>query len=118
MPLVLRRGNVRTDEIKWNEQGLAPAIVQSSATKRVLMLAWMNLESLDQTIRTGQTVFFSRSRQELWHKGASSGNIQVVDRIEIDCDSDAILLHVTEAGPACHNGTESCFDSSTFGGVQ
>ncbi len=109
---------MRAGEIKWNDQGLAPAIVQSSASKRVLMLAWMNLESLELTLQTGQTVFFSRSRQELWHKGASSGNVQIVDRIEIDCDSDAILLHVTEAGPACHNGTESCFDTSTLGGAE
>jgi phosphoribosyl-AMP cyclohydrolase len=108
---------MRAGEIKWNDQGLAPAIVQSSASKRVLMLAWMNLESLELTLQTGQTVFFSRSRQELWHKGASSGNVQIVDRIEIDCDSDAILLHVTEAGTACHNGTESCFDTATLGGA-
>lgn len=101
-------------DVKWNESGLVTAIVQSAETKRVLMLAWMNKESLAQTIETGETVFWSRSRSELWHKGATSGNTQRVSRIEMDCDSDALLIHVVENGPACHNGTESCFDSSVI----
>ena len=100
--------------LKFDAAGLIPAIVQSSDTKRVLMLAWMNAESLDLTLERGETVFWSRSRQELWHKGASSGNTQVVQRIELDCDSDALLIFVNEAGPACHTGADSCFDSSVI----
>ncbi len=100
--------------IAFNEQGLIPAIVQSAASGRVLMMAWMNAESLLQTIQTGETVFFSRSRQELWHKGESSGNTQSVQSIEVDCDADALLIRVIEAGAACHNGTESCFDTATL----
>ena len=99
-------------DIKYNSDGLVPAIVQSSESKRVLMLAWMNAESLASTIERGETVFFSRSRNELWHKGATSGNTQRVVSIELDCDSDALLIHVVESGPACHNGTESCFDTA------
>ena len=100
--------------ITFNEQGLVPAIVQSAASGRVLMMAWMSSESLLQTIESGETVFFSRSRQALWHKGSTSGNTQTVQSIELDCDADVLLIHVTEAGPACHNGTESCFDSATL----
>lgn len=102
------------ENLRWNEQGLLPAIVQSSNDLRVLMVAWVNEESLRLTIETGETVFFSRSRQELWHKGASSGNTQKVDSIEVDCDSDAILVKVTENGVACHNGTRSCFDTDSI----
>jgi phosphoribosyl-AMP cyclohydrolase len=98
--------------IKFNSAGLVPAIVQSVDTGRVLMLAWMNADSLAETERLGETVFFSRSRNELWHKGATSGNTQQVVKIELDCDSDALLITVREAGPACHNGTESCFDTA------
>jgi phosphoribosyl-ATP pyrophosphohydrolase/phosphoribosyl-AMP cyclohydrolase len=101
------------EKVSYNAEGLVPVIVQSSATRRVLMMAWMNQESLERSLEIGETVFFSRSRGELWHKGATSGNKQHIDRIEIDCDGDTILAHVTEQGPACHNGTESCFD--TFG---
>ncbi|MEY4263359.1 MAG: hypothetical protein RLY88_1067 [Actinomycetota bacterium] len=100
--------------LSYNADGLIPAIVQSINSKRVLMMAWMNQESLLKTIEIGETVFFSRSRNELWHKGATSGNIQKVVSIEADCDSDALLILVTEAGPACHNGTESCFDTATI----
>ena len=99
------------EQISWNEHGLVPAIVQSITDGRVLMLAWMNAESLQKSIETNQTVFFSRSRQELWHKGATSGNVQHIASIEYDCDSDALLIQVTEHGPACHNGTRSCFDT-------
>ena len=97
--------------LKFDSAGLIAAVVQSFESKRVLMLAWMNAESIALTIDRGETVFWSRSRRELWHKGATSGNTQVVHRIEADCDSDALLIQVTEAGPACHNGTESCFDT-------
>ena len=97
--------------VKFNEEGLVPAIVQSVVTGRVLMTAWMNSESLEKSIELGETVFYSRSRQELWHKGATSGNTQRIESIELDCDSDSLLVRVRESGPACHNGTESCYDT-------
>lgn len=97
--------------LSFNGDGLIGAIVQSAASKRVLMFAWMNEESLALTLERGETVFWSRSRQELWHKGATSGNTQRVVSIEADCDGDALLILVNEDGPACHNGTESCFDT-------
>lgn len=97
-------------KLVFNDAGLIPAVVQSVDTNRVLMLAWMNTESLSQTLEIGETVFFSRSRQELWHKGATSGNVQKVVEIQSDCDSDALLILVHEAGPACHTNADSCFD--------
>lgn len=100
------------DDLTYDSSGLVPAVVQSRESKRVLMVAWMSRESLAETIRTGETVFYSRSRQQLWHKGSTSGNVQKVIKIEVDCDSDTLLVLVDEAGPACHNGTESCFDSA------
>ena len=96
-------------EIKWNEQGLIPAIVQDEQSGAVLMLAYMNDEALRLTQETGETHFWSRSRQELWHKGATSGNVQRVREVRIDCDADTILLKVDPAGPACHTGEYSCF---------
>jgi phosphoribosyl-AMP cyclohydrolase len=101
------------NDLSFNDQGLIPAIVQSE-TGRVLMLAWMNAESIRQTLEIEQTVFFSRSRNEIWHKGATSGNTQQVLKIELDCDGDALLIQVREAGVACHTGTESCFDVETL----
>ena len=100
--------------LKFDSAGLIPAIVQSRESKRVLMMAWMNAESLALTLDRGETVFWSRTRQDLWHKGATSGNTQLVHSIEVDCDSDTLLILVSEAGPACHNGTESCFDTQTI----
>lgn len=100
--------------VSFNADGLVPAIVQSAETNRVLMLAWMNAQSLALTVEHRETIFWSRSRQELWHKGATSGNTQKVVSIELDCDGDALLIKVIEAGPACHNGTESCFDTTTL----
>ena len=97
------------DEIKFDSNGLIPAIVQDSKTKDVLMMAWMNAESLRLTIEKGETVFWSRSRQEIWHKGATSGNVQKVVEIRVDCDSDTLLVLVEPAGPACHTGERSCF---------
>ena len=102
---------VDIENLKFNESGLIPAIVQSAESKRVLMLAWMNKESLKLSIETKETVFYSRSRQEIWHKGATSGNTQSVQAIEVDCDLDSLLITVIEKGPACHTGLESCFDS-------
>ena len=100
--------------VNYDRDGLVPAIVQSKTTGRVLMMAWMNAESLALTIEHGETVFWSRSRQQLWHKGETSGNTQKVAKIEVDCDGDALLITVNENGPACHNGTESCFDTLTL----
>jgi phosphoribosyl-ATP pyrophosphohydrolase/phosphoribosyl-AMP cyclohydrolase len=103
-----------SSKLKFDENGLIPAIIQSSKTKRVLMMAWMNAESISKSIELGETVFWSRSRKEFWHKGATSGNTQKIDRFEFDCDADALLIQVTENGPACHTGSESCFDSGNF----
>jgi phosphoribosyl-ATP pyrophosphohydrolase/phosphoribosyl-AMP cyclohydrolase len=97
------------EEIAWGERGLVPAIVQDADTGQVLMLAYMNRQSLELTLKTGQTHFWSRSRQELWHKGATSGNIQHVRQIRYDCDGDTLLVLVEPAGPACHTGEVSCF---------
>jgi phosphoribosyl-ATP pyrophosphohydrolase/phosphoribosyl-AMP cyclohydrolase len=104
------------DKINWDERGLIPAIVQDAITKQVLMLAYMNAESLQKTLETGKTVFWSRSRGVLWHKGATSGNTQKVVSIAIDCDEDTLLILVDPNGPACHTGAVSCFyrDLSEF----
>jgi phosphoribosyl-AMP cyclohydrolase len=96
-------------EVEFDEKGLIPAIVQDAVTGQVLMLAYMNRESLALTLARGETVFWSRSRSELWHKGATSGNIQKVVSISLDCDGDALLVKVNPAGPACHTGAVSCF---------
>lgn len=96
-------------EVKFSELGLVPAIVQDAETKEVLTLAYMNKESLAKTLETGETWFWSRSRQELWHKGATSGNTQKVVEMKLDCDRDAIVVLVHPKGPACHTGTISCF---------
>ncbi|MAS34344.1 MAG: phosphoribosyl-AMP cyclohydrolase [Anaerolineaceae bacterium] len=95
--------------IKWDDQGLIPAIVQDASTRQVLMMAYMNAESLRQTLELGETVFWSRSRSEIWHKGATSGNTQKVRDIYVDCDADTLLITVDPAGPACHTGEVSCF---------
>ena len=96
--------------VKYDEHGLVPAIVQDARTREVLTLAYMNEASLARTIETGQTWFWSRSRQELWHKGATSGNTQNVLDITSDCDGDALVVLVEPNGPACHTGARSCFD--------
>lgn len=95
--------------VKWDERGLVPVVVQDASTKRVLTLAYMNEAALAATIEKGETVFWSRSRGELWHKGATSGNTQRVVRISVDCDGDALLVEVEPAGPACHTGETTCF---------
>ena len=99
------------DRVKFDERGLVPAIVQDARTREVLTLAYMNRQSLARTIETGQTWFWARSRNELWHKGETSGNTQDVVGLAHDCDHDAIVVLVEPAGPACHTGTRSCFDS-------
>ena len=96
-------------ELKFDSNGLIPAIVQDAQTGQVLMLAYMNQLSLARTLETGQTHFWSRSRKELWHKGATSGNVQRVVEVRVDCDADALLIRVRAAGPACHTGNQTCF---------
>ena len=95
--------------IKFDEKGLVPAIVQDYRTKKVLMVAYMNQESLKRTIDTGKATFYSRSRHELWNKGATSGHYQDVVSITADCDNDTLLVKVRQTGPACHTGAHSCF---------
>jgi phosphoribosyl-AMP cyclohydrolase / phosphoribosyl-ATP pyrophosphohydrolase len=100
---------VDDSEISFDERGLVPCIVQDWRSGEVLTLAYMNAEALRRTRETGETHFFSRSRQELWHKGATSGNTQAVRSIRYDCDADALLALVEPAGPACHTGERTCF---------
>jgi len=99
----------KTIEIKFDHRGLIPAILQDADTGEVLMVAWMNERALRLTLETGQAHFWSRSREELWHKGSTSGNFMNVHEIWVDCDADALLLKVNPAGPACHTGEWSCF---------
>ncbi|MCP1460944.1 MULTISPECIES: bifunctional phosphoribosyl-AMP cyclohydrolase/phosphoribosyl-ATP diphosphatase HisIE [Bacillus amyloliquefaciens group] len=99
----------RADELRFDEAGLIPAIVQDAASKEVLTLAYMNRESYEKTIETKETWFYSRSRGELWHKGATSGNTQKVKAIRYDCDQDALVVLAEPSGPACHKGSYSCF---------
>jgi phosphoribosyl-AMP cyclohydrolase / phosphoribosyl-ATP pyrophosphohydrolase len=103
-------------KVKFDEKGLVPAIIQDAGTKEVLTLAYMNQESLTKTLETGETWFYSRSRQELWHKGETSGNTQTVVSVNYDCDQDALLVLVFPKGPACHTGAVSCFSERVFEG--
>ncbi len=96
-------------DLKFDERGLAPAIVQDATTREVLMLAWVDAEAVRRTLESGTTWFWSRSRSEYWNKGASSGNTQRVVDVRYDCDADALLMLVEPAGPACHTGETSCF---------
>lgn len=105
---------IQIDELKFDQQGLIAAIVQDADTKEVLTLAYMNKESLQKSMETKETWFFSRSRQELWHKGATSGNTQQIREIRYDCDKDALVVFVTPNGPACHTGARSCFSHTLF----
>jgi len=101
-------------QLKYDDKGLIPVIVQDAYTKEVLTLAYMNEETLGLTIAEKRTVFYSRSRQCIWRKGETSGNVQQVLSIKADCDGDALVIEVKKNGPACHTGTESCFNSSLF----
>jgi phosphoribosyl-AMP cyclohydrolase / phosphoribosyl-ATP pyrophosphohydrolase len=101
---------MNVESLRFDEKGLIPAIVQDASTREVLTLAYMNRESLERTIETRETWFWSRSRNELWHKGATSGNTQQVVDLVADCDGDALVVLVKPAGPACHTGARSCFD--------
>ncbi len=99
-----------TQQIQWNDQGLVPAIAQDWASGEVLMLAWMNREALECTLREGRAVYWSRSRSRLWRKGEESGNVQRLKELRIDCDADTVLLKVEQVGGiACHTGRRSCF---------
>jgi phosphoribosyl-AMP cyclohydrolase len=104
------------DNLKFTSDGLIPAIVQEQSTGRVVMMAWMNLASLEKTIETGKTWFWSRSRQKYWMKGESSGHVQVVKDIAFDCDGDTLLIQVEQTGAACHEGYKSCFFRSIENG--
>ena len=104
------------DQLKFDEKGLIPAIVIDTNTKQVLMLAYMNAESLRISMEEGRTCFWSRSRQSLWRKGETSGNIQHIVSITADCDADSLLVEVKPDGPACHTGSESCFFQPVFAG--
>jgi phosphoribosyl-ATP pyrophosphohydrolase/phosphoribosyl-AMP cyclohydrolase len=106
--------NFQIEDLKFDDHGLIPAIVQDAATHELLMLAYVNVESLRRTLETGETWFWSRSRRELWHKGATSGNTQRVIDIRPDCDRDALLIQVAPAGPACHTGARTCFDNEAW----
>jgi phosphoribosyl-AMP cyclohydrolase len=98
------------DEVPWNEHGLIAAVTQDHKTGRVLTVAWMNREALEQTVKTKQAVYWSRSRNKLWRKGEESGHVQKLVELRLDCDADAVLLRVEQAGGiACHTGRESCF---------
>lgn len=110
---------LKIEELKFDDRGLIPAIVVDTETKQVLTLAYMNAESLRISMEEGRTCFFSRSRQELWRKGETSGNVQQIVSITADCDRDALVVEVRKAGPACHTGAESCFFNPVFeGGAQ
>jgi phosphoribosyl-AMP cyclohydrolase len=97
------------DDLRWDADGLVPAIVQDEATGEVLMMAWMDRAAVQRTVETGQTHFFSRSRRAAWHKGGTSGHVQHVVSVSVDCDADVILLRVRQVGGACHEGYRSCF---------
>lgn len=100
--------------LKFNAQGLIPAIAQQHDTGEVLMLAWMNQEAVDKTLKTGDVYYYSRSRQELWQKGATSGNVQTLIEFRFDCDRDTVLLQVDQKGPACHTNRRNCFYHAVF----
>ncbi|CAA6808815.1 MAG: Phosphoribosyl-AMP cyclohydrolase (EC [uncultured Thiotrichaceae bacterium] len=97
------------DKAKFNQDGLIPAIAQQHDTKEVLMMAWMNRESIEETLSTGRVCYWSRSRQQYWRKGESSGQVQVLKDLYFDCDYDTVLLSVDQTGPACHTGRRHCF---------
>src|SRR6185436_19875930 len=103
------------EDVKFDEHGLIPVVVQDARTRQVLTLAYMNAESLQKTLETGETWFWSRSRSSLWHKGATSGNTQRVVDVQLDCDADALAVLVVPDGPACHTGAESCFHNQIQG---
>lgn len=100
---------MKVEDLKFDAQGLIPCVVQQYDTGEVLMVAWMNAESVALTLETGTTWFWSRSRQELWNKGTTSGNMQQLRELLVDCDADTLLARVDSPGPACHTGNRTCF---------
>lgn len=105
---------INIDELKFDEKGLIPAVVIDDDSKKVLTVAYMNRESLEISMKEGRTCFWSRSRQELWRKGETSGNVQHIVKIQTDCDKDALTVYVKKDGPACHLGTDSCFNDDVY----
>ncbi|SNU00699.1 phosphoribosyl-AMP cyclohydrolase [Ruaniaceae bacterium KH17] len=108
-------------ELKLDENGLLPAVIQDATSRDVLMVGYMNPEALQRTLSEGRVTFWSRSRQEFWRKGDTSGNVQYVKRVRIDCDADCLLVEVDQVGPACHTGATSCFDAGgdlPLGGIE
>lgn len=101
----------RIARVRFGQDGLVPAVIQQWDSKEVLMLGWMDAEALRRTLSTGRVTFWSRSRQEYWRKGDTSGNIQLVHGARLDCDGDTLLISVEQVGPACHTGTRTCFDA-------
>jgi len=101
----------RIDRVTFDDRGLVPAIIQQHDTGEVLMLGWMDAEALRRTLTSGRVTFWSRSRQEYWRKGDTSGHVQYVRGARLDCDGDAVLIQVEQVGPACHTGTRTCFDA-------
>lgn len=97
------------DNLKYNAEGLVPAIAQQHDTGEVLMMAWMNREAIEETLNTGRVCYFSRSRNTLWRKGESSGQVQLLKELRFDCDADTVLMSVDQTGPACHTGRRDCF---------
>ncbi len=102
-------GRVALDEVRFDDRGLVPAVVQDVENGDVLMMAWMNRASLERTLEERRTVFWSRSRQELWRKGDTSGHVQHVEEVRLDCDGDVLLVRVHQVGAACHTGERTCF---------
>ena len=105
---------INIEELKFDEKGLIPAVVVDAVSKKVLTVAYMNRESLEISVKEGKTCFWSRSRQELWRKGETSGNFQHIVNIQTDCDRDALTVYVIKDGPACHLGTDSCFNDDVY----
>lgn len=107
--------NEALDSLKYNDDGLIPAIAQQYDSNEVLMMAWMNRASIEETLQTGHVCYWSRSRQKFWRKGESSGQVQVLKELRFDCDADTLLLVVDQTGPACHTGRRSCFYNKVEG---
>ena len=116
MTTLTKEIQAKIDSLKYDEKGLIPAVVQDFNTRQVLTVAYMNKESLAISVEEGRTCFFSRSRRELWRKGETSGNVQHIVSITADCDRDALVVEVIKDGPACHLGTESCFNDPVLAG--
>ena len=104
--------------LRYNDAGLVPAIAQDTVSGQVLMMAWMNADAVARTLQTGRVTYWSRSRQEFWEKGATSGNVQSLVEMRVDCDRDCLLLEVRQEGPACHTGRRSCFYTAIRDGAE